>query len=124
MSNDLDIARFSGKRYYGYAIHLSKNKLDEYREEQGIAHDDFTEILITFKDEGTTIRMSYREFKKRLNISEARESFVMINKGESPTCLHSNCEDCKGSGVKQDGAMCIHSISCQCDKHREARLRK
>lgn len=47
--------------------------------------------------------------------------YTMLDEGEWPQCLHSRCDDCKGSGVKKDGQMCIHSISCQCKKHHNAR---
>lgn len=29
-------------------------------------------------------------------------------------CMHKNCPSCKGSGVKSDGGLCIHSMSCPC----------
>ena len=29
-------------------------------------------------------------------------------------CLHKRCPDCGGTGIKIDGEMCIHSISCLC----------
>ena len=31
-------------------------------------------------------------------------------------CLHNSCPECNGSGIKEDGSMCIHNISCNCDK--------
>ena len=31
-------------------------------------------------------------------------------------CLHDSCPDCLGTGVKLDGSMCIHGISCPCPK--------
>jgi hypothetical protein len=29
-------------------------------------------------------------------------------------CLHKNCKECKGTGVKSNGHSCIHMISCSC----------
>lgn len=31
-------------------------------------------------------------------------------------CLHDQCPDCVGTGVKKDGNPCIHGISCPCPK--------
>lgn len=32
------------------------------------------------------------------------------------SCVHKSCPDCKGSGTKSDGNMCVHYISCSCSK--------
>jgi len=37
------------------------------------------------------------------------------NKG-GVDCLHQTCSECKGSGVKKDGSICAHYISCPCEK--------
>lgn len=31
-------------------------------------------------------------------------------------CLHDNCPECHGTGVKRGGGACIHMIACQCRK--------
>jgi hypothetical protein len=31
-------------------------------------------------------------------------------------CLHDQCTQCHGTGIKQDGFFCVHSISCSCPK--------
>jgi hypothetical protein len=31
-------------------------------------------------------------------------------------CMHDNCPECIGTGIKHDGSMCIHMISCPCPK--------
>lgn len=31
-------------------------------------------------------------------------------------CLHDSCPDCLGTGIRKDGGMCIHGISCPCPK--------
>lgn len=31
-------------------------------------------------------------------------------------CLHDSCTNCVGTGVKKDGSMCVHMISCPCPK--------
>lgn len=32
------------------------------------------------------------------------------------SCLHDGCPNCIGTGVRADGSMCIHMISCPCPK--------
>ncbi len=31
-------------------------------------------------------------------------------------CLHKQCPECEGKGVKKNGQPCIHMISCHCRK--------
>jgi len=31
-------------------------------------------------------------------------------------CLHDECTQCHGTGIKLDGTPCIHHISCPCPK--------
>lgn len=31
-------------------------------------------------------------------------------------CLHDECTDCIGTGLKKDGSRCVHNISCPCPK--------
>jgi hypothetical protein len=31
-------------------------------------------------------------------------------------CLHERCPLCHGTGVRLDGSMCIHHLSCSCPK--------
>jgi len=31
-------------------------------------------------------------------------------------CMHDQCPDCLGTGIKQNGGVCIHGISCPCPK--------
>ena len=31
-------------------------------------------------------------------------------------CLHKNCPECHGNGIKQNGEICIHMISCPCPR--------
>ena len=31
-------------------------------------------------------------------------------------CLHEQCPECCGTGIKKDGSMCVHMISCPCPK--------
>lgn len=31
-------------------------------------------------------------------------------------CLHDSCPECVGTGIKHDGSMCVHYLSCSCPK--------
>jgi len=31
-------------------------------------------------------------------------------------CMHDQCTDCHGTGLKLYGGMCIHNLSCSCPK--------
>ena len=31
-------------------------------------------------------------------------------------CLHDSCRECFGTGIKEDGSMCVHYIACHCPK--------
>lgn len=32
------------------------------------------------------------------------------------SCLHNSCNSCGGTGIRKDGSMCVHMISCPCPK--------
>jgi hypothetical protein len=34
----------------------------------------------------------------------------------SALCMHETCPACSGGGVREDGSMCVHMISCSCKK--------
>uniref|UniRef100_A0AAU8GI65 Antitermination protein Q n=1 Tax=Salmonella phage vB_SEnST11_KE23 TaxID=3161174 RepID=A0AAU8GI65_9CAUD len=36
--------------------------------------------------------------------------------GAGSKCLHDACPQCGGTGVRKDGSLCFHGISCPCDK--------
>ncbi len=31
-------------------------------------------------------------------------------------CMHDACTECLGTGIRHDGSICIHGISCPCPK--------
>lgn len=31
-------------------------------------------------------------------------------------CLHDQCSQCHGTGVRHDGSACVHCLSCPCPK--------
>jgi len=51
-------------------------------------------------------------------------SEIEIKKSETERrCLHDNCTQCSGSGVRKDGlGPCIHMISCPCPRCNPYRM--
>ena len=37
--------------------------------------------------------------------------------GEWQPCMHDQCPECLGTGIRKSGGSCIHGISCPCPKH-------
>jgi len=44
------------------------------------------------------------------------EAIADIQNNDWQPCLHDNCPECLGTGIKKDGSSCIHFISCPCPK--------
>lgn len=48
-----------------------------------------------------------------------QEHFRQIQQNQDQNwqpCLHDQCPECVGTGVKKDGSHCVHGISCPCPK--------
>lgn len=42
---------------------------------------------------------------------------IMGNKNDNwRPCMHDQCTECHGTGIRRGGGMCIHGISCPCPK--------
>lgn len=62
--------------------------------------------------------MNREEYEEDLRRKQ-REHLDGIKKSKDDNwrpCLHDSCSQCIGTGVKQDGSICIHMISCPCPK--------
>jgi len=44
------------------------------------------------------------------------ENILGYKKGNWRPCMHDQCTSCYGTGIKHDGSMCVHCISCPCPK--------
>lgn len=53
-----------------------------------------------------------RRQKEHLDSIAAREEELW------QPCMHDSCPDCVGTGIKRDGSICVHYISCDCRKCR------
>lgn len=50
------------------------------------------------------------------NENQRLEDIWETSKAEGQKCAHDSCSNCKGTGRKQNGEICIHFISCRCRK--------
>lgn len=39
-----------------------------------------------------------------------------INDENWQPCMHDQCPECLGTGIKKNGGMCVHMLSCSCPK--------
>ena len=59
-----------------------------------------------------------KDYEKDLRIRK-EEHLKQIFKNKSrewKPCLHDSCPDCIGTGIRADGSLCAHMISCPCPK--------
>lgn len=63
-------------------------------------------------------REQYEEDLKRRQEEHLRNITRSMGYGDHhwQPCMHENCPECVGTGVKRDGSPCIHMISCPCPK--------
>lgn len=60
-------------------------------------------------------RKQYEEDLQRRQKEHLDNVYNRQNENWRP-CLHDSCTECFGTGIKRDGSMCIHGISCPCPK--------
>lgn len=60
-------------------------------------------------------RGQYEEDLKRRQ-KEHLDSIQRQNDANWRPCLHDSCPECLGTGLKRDGSICVHNISCPCPK--------
>lgn len=70
---------------------------------------------------GTTFDDSEREQYERDLRRRQEEHLRQVHQHQEQRhpfqpCMHDMCPSCHGTGVKIDGTVCIHGISCQCPK--------
>jgi hypothetical protein len=71
---------------------------------------NYTPCYATFVD-----RKQYEDDLQRRQREHLDNVYNNQNSNWRP-CLHDSCPECLGTGVKRDGSMCIHNISCPCPK--------
>jgi len=97
----------------------------------GTTHYKITKMIINITIDGTgtntTItyikcytplfidRKQYEDDLQRRQKEHLDNVYRNQNRNWRP-CLHDSCPECLGTGVKRDGSICIHGISCPCPK--------
>lgn len=66
----------------------------------------------------TTTSINREEYEKQLAETQRRhlEQIKARKERNWRPCMHDQCNQCHGTGVKWDGSLCIHLISCPCPK--------
>lgn len=61
--------------------------------------------------------MTQKEWEKELKRRQ-EEHLAKVNGDDKPAhpCQHDLCSLCVGTGIKEDGSMCIHHLYCSCPK--------
>ena len=69
-------------------------------------------------ENGLMMNIDRKEYEKNLKIrKETHLKNIFDNKSkEWQPCLHEGCPDCIGTGIRTDGSLCVHMISCPCHK--------
>ena len=62
-----------------------------------------------------SVRRQYEEDLLRRQKQHIDNLQSKLNQNWRP-CLHDSCPSCIGTGIKSDGSMCVHNISCPCPK--------
>lgn len=62
----------------------------------------------------------YYEYTRELKERQQKhlESISSFNFNTWKPCLHDSCPDCHGTGIKVNGGICWHALSCDCPKCR------
>jgi hypothetical protein len=86
-----------------------------------ITQEEFARIEVAAK----LTNKSINEFAKNAILDSVNKNLANISQQQyslnvsivaEHKCLHDNCAMCKGTGIKVDGSVCIHNISCNCKK--------
>ncbi len=58
------------------------------------------------------------EYNRGLQERQKRHLDGICNPHSAPwmPCMHDSCPQCVGTGIKGDGSICVHCISCPCPK--------
>lgn len=77
-----------------------------------------TDTTITYSEYYTQLFIDRKQYEDDLQRRQKEHLDNVYNKQNQNwiPCLHDSCPDCLGTGIKRDGSMCIHGISCPCPK--------
>lgn len=58
--------------------------------------------------------MNREEYEKDLANRQKKHIDGIQSKQHWRPCMHDNCPECCGTGIRRDGRACVHMISCPC----------
>ena len=64
--------------------------------------------------------MNYDKYEIERRTKQHEEVMAKIH--DRQQCLHKNCAQCGGTGKRKDGTVCVHMISCSCDRCSHAKM--
>lgn len=71
----------------------------------------------TTTDSNTSLFINRKQYEDDLKQRQKEHLDNVYNNNQNwRPCLHDSCPECLGTGIKKDGTMCIHNISCPCPK--------
>lgn len=68
------------------------------------------------KTEKTKGEAAIERARIRMKNFSAEDRNVLNGRLRKSICLHSRCSECGGSGLKKNGDLCLHFLSCSCKK--------
>lgn len=77
-----------------------------------------TDATTTYSECYTMLFIDRKKYEENLQRRQKEHLDGVYNRHNQNwrPCLHNSCSNCLGTGVKHDGSMCIHGISCPCLK--------
>ena len=62
--------------------------------------------------------MDRKQYEQELKERQERHlsNIQGLNDTNWRPCMHDQCQECHGTGIKANGSSCIHGISCPCPK--------
>ncbi len=76
----------------------------------------FIENDVTFTEAEVQKTDSRSIYEKNLRERQREHLAQVHGNSDWRPCMHDSCTSCVGTGIKSDGSMCVHMISCPCPR--------
>jgi hypothetical protein len=57
-----------------------------------------------------------KEYEEDLKRRQKEHLDGIMGKNDWQPCMHDGCPECLGTGIRKNGSMCVHMLSCPCPK--------
>jgi hypothetical protein len=87
-------------------------------ERKNARHEKYTKTWISTGTEYVMpeIDINNDQYERDLAERQKRHLDGIQNNFPKQPCMHDSCQECHGTGLRSDGSMCVHGISCPCPK--------